>query len=103
MAQGILNMGLVIVTLRVPLGLNTCTLLAEKFVTQSVPVSGLNASNAGPLVPGVGMVLKSRPGPLPAGKRTSVAPVFMPPKFVTRISPGLSAPGVIVLGAITMP
>src|SRR5712692_96567 len=98
MAQGILKRGLVMVALSVPSALNTCTLLAEKFATQSDPVAALNASNAGPFVPGLPMVLKSRPGPFPAGKRTSVVPVLVAPKFVTTISPGLSEPGVIEIG-----
>ena len=91
----------------VPLGLKTCTLLAEKFATQSVPVSVLNASNAGPFVPGLPMVLKSRPGPFSAGKRTRVVPVLVAPKFVTTISPGLSGPGEVdtdmPVGAIATP
>src|SRR5712692_7562776 len=95
MAQGILKRGLVIVALSVPSALNTCTLLAEKFATQSVPVCVLNASNAGPFVPGLVMVLKSRPGPFPAGKRTRVVPVIFAPKFVTTISPGLREPGAV--------
>src|SRR5712691_2078463 len=94
-AQGILKRALVIVALIVPFARNTCTLLAVKFATQSDPVAVLNASSAGPFVPGLAVLLKSRPGPLPAGKRTSVVPVEFAPKSVTTISPGLSEPGVV--------
>ena len=50
----------------VPFGLKTWTLLAEKFATQSDPVNVLKASNAGPFVPALDVVLKSWPGPFPA-------------------------------------
>src|SRR5947209_20109420 len=99
--------GLVMVALIVPSVLTTCTLLAVKFATQSDPVSVLNVSSAGPFVAGLVVVLKSRPGPFPAGKRTSVVPVEFAPKFVTTISPGLREPGVVdaetAVGAIAMP